>query len=52
MKMRASTPAGVRVLACRVPVVRSLALANHRLIWSDLVKSRRRDAFDFAFSLD
>src|SRR4051812_1240024 len=31
MEMRTGTPAGVRVLACRVPVVRSLALANHRL---------------------
>jgi len=27
-------PSGVRVLAYRVPVVRSLALANHRLITS------------------
>src|SRR5258706_12122765 len=34
MEMRAITPAGVRVLACRVPVVRSLALANHRLFTS------------------
>src|SRR3954452_155161 len=27
-------PSGVQVLACRVPVVRSLSLANHRLFTS------------------